>query len=158
MRKNKYNLKDHPKFGQRKEDLDPNQRGLLKITKKYIERKELGETYERYLCELIKNAFPDDEVLWDTIFETGNYVDSLKLYQSLQMDILLICSEGLFCIEAKRLSNDKYISLSGGALSENWTLKTTRGTIVKENNGLKQNYGHISFMQESSVLFIRLLR
>ena len=64
------------------------------------------------------------------------------------MDVLLLSTVGIFCIEAKWISNDKYTRLSGGALSNSWTLKTKRGTSNTENNGLKQNYGHVLFLRQ----------
>lgn len=148
MKKEEFKLTNHPKYGRRKADLNPFQKGLIKETKKYLEKKELGEKFEKKLIKLLSNAFPDDVVIWNIIFESGNYIDSLKLYESLQMDILVVTSVGVFCIEAKWINNDKYSRLSGGALSKSWTLKTKRGTTNSEMNGLKQNYRHKQFLDE----------
>lgn len=146
--KKMFNLDEHPKYGNRKPDLDPFQKGLIKVTKKYQEKKELGDKFEKKICDILRSEFPDDIVIWNSIFESGNYINQLKIYESLQMDILLVTSVGLFCIEAKWISNDKYVRLSGGALAKSWTLKTKRGTSNSENNGLKQNYRHIQFLKE----------
>ena len=143
-----FNLNNHPKNGRRKSDLDPFQKGLIKKTRKYNEKKRLGDEFEEKICNLLRKEFSDDVVISDVIFESGNYIETLKVYESLQMDILLVTSVGLFCIEAKWISNAKYARLSGGTLSKHWTLKTIKGTRNSENNGLKQNYRHIQFLRE----------
>lgn len=144
----RFNLDKHPKFGKRRADLDPEQGGLLRITKKYLEKKRLGDLFESHICKRLKEAFPEDEIIENIIFESGNYVEELKIYESLQMDVILVTTIGVICIESKWISNNKYARLSGGALSKCWTLKTNRGTSISEINGLKQNYGHIQFLKE----------
>lgn len=146
--KTMFNLSNHPKYGNRKPDLDPYQKGLLKITKKYEEKKALGDVFEKELCDILKKAFPDDTVIWNVLFESGNYIDALKMYETLQIDIIVITSVGVFCIEAKWLNDDKYTRVSGSAISKSWTLKTKRGTSNSDNNGLKQNYRHYKFLEE----------
>lgn len=146
--KTMFNLSNHPKYGNRKSDLDPYQKGLLKITKKYEEKKVLGDNFEKELRENLERSFPDDVVIWNVLFESGNYIDALKIYETLQIDIIVVTSVGVFCIEAKWLNNDKYTRVSGSAISKSWTLKTKKGTTNSDNNGLKQNYRHYKFLEE----------
>lgn len=148
MGKKFFSLDSHPKFGGRRADLDPEQSGLLRISPKYKKNKELGDIFENQICELLKKNFPEDIVIGNIIFESGNYIDSLLLYESLQMDVVLVTSCGVICIEAKWISNDKYVRLSGSALAKSWALKTRHGTVNSEINGLKQNYRHIQFLEE----------
>lgn len=148
MKKSLFNLDQHPKFGCRRADLDPTQCGLIKITKSYTEMKKLGDAFEKNIYDELKNAFPLDTVLTNMIFESGNYIDSLKIYESLQLDEILITTCGVFCIEAKWISDNKYERLSGGAKAQTWTLKKKKGTTNSEVNGLKQNYRHKQFLEE----------
>lgn len=148
MSKALFNLDRHPKYGERREDLDPEQSGLLKITKKYLEKKEMGDIFEKRILEMLEMAFPEDIVIHNIIFESGNYIEALKLYESLQMDVIVVSSVGVICIEAKWISNDTCLNLTGSAVSKTWTVKTNKGTSNSEINGLKQNYRHIRFLEE----------
>lgn len=148
MKKEMFNLDNHPKFGTREPDLDPWQKGLLKTTNKCREKKKLGDDFENKLCEMLKTTFPDDVIIQNVLFESGNYIDSLKIYESLQIDIIVVTDIGVFCIEAKWISDTKYTRISGGALSKSWTLKTKRGTTNSDINGLKQNYRHYMYLKE----------
>lgn len=143
-----FNLDNHPLVCGRKPDLDPEQKGLLKQTKASKVKKELGDAFEKRVAEKIASEFPTAELMNNTYFETGNYIQSLLLYESIQIDHILIREEGIFCIESKWLDDNKYLQISGGALSKTWTLKTKRGTNNSDNNGLKQNYRHKRFIEE----------
>ena len=57
MKKEMFNLDNHPKFGTREPDLDPWQKGLVKTTNKCREKKKLGDDFENKLCEMLKTAF-----------------------------------------------------------------------------------------------------
>lgn len=96
----------------------------------------------------MKKSFPEDIVIWNVYFESGNYIDTLKIYESLQIDIIVITSVGVFCVEAKWLNDNNCVRLTGGALSKSWTLNTKKGTTNSEVNGLKQNYRHYKFLVE----------
>lgn len=139
-------LTNHPNFVGRKEDLDPNQPGLLKFTKKYEEKKRVGDTFERTISSQISKSFPNMFLLDDVYFETGIYNTKLCMYESMQIDHVLITEKGILVIEDKYIDDAKYISVSGGALSKTWSLKKRTGNI-SETNGLKQNYRHMQFVQ-----------
>lgn len=143
-----FNLDKHPMVCGRKPDLDPEQKGVLKRTKASKVKKELGDAFEQKVSERMAEVFPTAELMNDTYFETGNYIQSLLLYESIQIDHILITEEGIFCIESKWLDDNKYLQISGGALAKTWTLKTKRGTNNSDNNGLKQNYRHMKFIEE----------
>ena len=99
---------------------------------------------------LLKESFQDD-VLYDNMyFETGKYSNKLKIYQTIQIDHILVSKEGVFCIEDKYLSNDTYKKISGGAQAKLWKTKKYPGKkgSAYETNGLKQNYYHLSFLKE----------
>lgn len=140
-------LVNHPNFAGRKEDLDPNQPGLLKITKKHEEKKKAGNAFEKYVSSQISNAFTDAILLDDVYFETGVYNTKLCMYESMQIDHILITSKGVLVLEDKYIDDEKYLSVSGGALSKTWLLKKRFGSI-SETNGLKQNYRHMQFIKE----------
>lgn len=110
--------------------------------------KALGDAFEKESCDILREAFPDDAVIWNVIFESGNYIEPLKIYESIQIDIIVVTSIGIFCIEAKWISDSKYSRISGGALSKSWTLKTKQGTKNSDINGLKQNYRHCKLLEE----------
>lgn len=147
-KKYNFNLDNHPKWCGRKPDLDPAQKGLLRRTKVSIAKKELGDAFEKRVAEKLVQGFPTAVLMNNIYFETGNYIQSLLLYESIQIDHILILEEGVFCIESKWLDDNKYLRVSGGALANKWTLKTKRGTNNNDNNGLKQNYGHMKFIEE----------
>lgn len=140
-------LTNHPNIVGRKADLDPNQPGLLKFTKKYEEKKKVGDSFEKAVSLQISKEFPDMILLNDVYFETGVYNKKLCMYESMQIDHLLITPKGILVIEDKYIDNAKYISVSGGALSKTWSLKKQIGNI-SETNGLKQNYRHMQFIHE----------
>lgn len=140
-------LWNHPNFTVRKEDLDPNQPGLLKITKKYEEKKTVGDAFEKDISARIRNAFADVILLDDVYFETGVYNTKLRMYESMQIDHILITPKGVLVLEDKYIDDGKYISVSGGALSKTWSLKKRVGN-TSETNGLKQNYRHMQFVKE----------
>lgn len=140
-------LTNHPNIVGRKADLDPNQPGLLKFTKKYKEKKKVGDSFEKTISLRIRESFPDMILLDDVYFETGVYNTKLCMYESMQIDHLLIAPKGILVIEDKYIDDAKYISVSGGALSKTWSLKKRIGNI-SETNGLKQNYRHMQFIQE----------
>lgn len=143
-----YNFDNHPNFAGRLPDLDPNQKGLLKITKSYSERKECGDKFENDILETIRSSFPEVRVLNNIYFESGIYNNKLHLYESIQIDVLLICEEGVFCIEAKWIGGDKYAKVSGGAVANKWQLQKFKGSTVTETNGVKQNYGHYTYLTQ----------
>lgn len=147
-KKYNFNLENHPRQCGRKPDLDPEQKGLLKRTKVSMAKKELGDAFERRVAEKLEQGFPTAVLMNNVYFETGNYIQSLLLYESIQIDHILILEEGVFCVESKWLDDNKYLWVSGGALANKWTLKTRRGTNNYDNNGLKQNYGHMKFIEE----------
>ena len=140
-------LLNHPNFTKRMDDLDPNQPGLLKITKKYEEKKKVGDAFEREISSRIRGAFADVILMDDIYFETGIYNSKLCMYESMQIDHIMITSKGVFVLEDKYIDDGKYLSVSGGALSKTWSLKKRVGSIT-ETNGLKQNYRHMQFVQE----------
>ena len=98
------------------------------------------------MYQTIKRSFPNDVVLHNLYFETGNYIEPLKIYESLQIDFIMICSEGVFCVDAKAIIDDNY-SLLGGATAKKWTIKTSHGTNT-ETNGVKQNHKHAAFLEQ----------
>lgn len=140
-------LANHPNFVGRKADLEPNQPGLLKITKKHEEKKKAGNAFEKNISLQIRNAFTDAILLDDVYFETGVYNTKLCMYESMQIDHILITSKGVLVLEDKYIDDGKYLSVSGGALSKTWLLKKRVGSI-SETNGLKQNYRHMQFVKE----------
>ena len=140
-------LLNHPNFVGRKADIDPNQPGLLKITEKYKEKKKIGDEFEKKISLRIRNAFKDTILLDNIYFETGVYNSKLFIYESMQIDHILISSKGVFVIEDKFIDDRKYTSVSGGALSKTWQLKKRVG-YISETNGLKQNYRHMQFVKE----------
>ena len=77
-------LTNHPNIVGRKADLDPNQPGLLKFTKKYKEKKKVGDSFEKTISLRIRESFPDMILLDDVYFETGVYNTKLCMYESMQ--------------------------------------------------------------------------
>lgn len=140
-------LANHPNFAGRKADLEPNQPGLLKITKKHEEKKKAGNAFEKNMSLQIRNAFTDAILLDDVYFETGVYNTKLCMYESMQIDHIFITSKGVWVLEDKYIDDGKYLSVSSGALSKTWLLKKRVGSI-SETNGLKQNYRHMQFVKE----------
>lgn len=140
-------LGNHPNFTKRIKDLDPNQPGLLKITKKYEEKKKAGDAFEKAISLKIRSNFTDVILLDNVYFETGIYNSKLCMYESMQIDHIIISSKGIFVLEDKYIDGGKYLRVSGGALSKTWALKKRDGSI-SETNGLKQNYRHMQFVQE----------
>lgn len=69
------------------------------------------------------------------------------MYESMQIDHILITPKGVLVLEDKYIDDEKYLSVSGGALSKTWLLKKRFGSI-SETNGLKQNYRHMQFIKE----------
>lgn len=140
-------LSNHPNFTERIDDLDPNQPGLLKITKKYEEKKNAGDAFEKAISLKIRNNFTDVILLDNVYFETGVYNSKLCMYESMQIDHIMITSKGVFVLEDKYIDDGKCLRVSGGASSKTWFLKKRVGGI-SETNGLKQNYRHMQFIQE----------
>lgn len=140
-------LLNHPNFTKRIDDLDPNQPGLFKITKKYEEKKNAGDAFEKAVSSKIRSIFTDVILLDNVYFETGIYNPKLCMYESMQIDHIMITSKGVFVLEDKYIDDGRYLSVSGGALSKTWSLKKRVGSIA-ETNGLKQNYRHMQFVQE----------
>ncbi len=145
-KKKMFNLDNHPNKVSRKADLDPEQAGLLRITKQFEEKKRTGDEFEENVSLKLKEV---EGYLFDNIyFETGNYISRLFLYESIQIDHILATREGVFCIEDKWLDDNKYVQISGGAQSNSWKLQKYKGTSTTEINGLKQNYRHKIFLDE----------
>ena len=126
-------LLNRPNFTKRMDDLDPNQPGLLKITKKYEEKKKVGDAFEREISSRIRGAFADVILMDDIYFETGIYNSKLCMYESMQIDHIMITSKGVFVLEDKYIDDGKYLSVSGGALSKTWSLKKRVGSITETN-------------------------
>lgn len=150
MAKEEYNFSNHPNFNTRHHDLDPNQKGLLKITAAYKKKKEAGDRFEKQISDMMQSAFNGngDILLNNVYFETGNFVSEIHLYESLQLDHILISKEGIFCIEDKWLDDNKYVRISGNALAKTWTVKSKNGKNNKETNGLKQNFFHKDYLEK----------
>lgn len=140
----------HPHIKQRKLDLKPDQPGLLRESKVYRQKQKSGAEFEKKVSLLLKESFEED-VLYDNVyFETGKYSNKLKIYQTIQIDHILISKQGVFCIEDKYLSNDTYKYISGGAQAKSWNTKKYPGKqgSSNETNGLRQNYYHLLFLKE----------
>jgi len=146
--KKKYELTLHPNIVGRKPMLDPNQSGLLVNRGKSLQKKEAGDLFEKKVADSIRKFFPDAKLINNAYFETGKYRSKLFLYESVQIDHILITEDAVFCIEDKYIDNDKHINISGNAKAKQWRVKNTRGTVTTETNGLKQNYGHLCFLEE----------
>ena len=139
MGNNYFRMDEHPRFGNRKPDLDPKQTPFIRKISKEEENKIKGEGYEYKVCEILKKAFPEDIILHNIYYETGRYDYELKVYQSYQIDIILVSTSGLFCIECKWTDN-KNIRLKGTIKSKKWGKNLT--------NGLNQNYYHGKMLEE----------
>lgn len=140
----------HPNCSPRKPDLNPDQSGLLRLTKDYLRKQVSGKKFENEVSLHLKESFKEDVLFDNMYFETGKYSNKLKIYQTIQIDHILVSKEGVFCIEDKYLSNDIYREVSGGAQAKSWKTKRYPGKrgSANEINGLKQNYYHFSFLKE----------
>lgn len=148
MKKVNYNLENHPRLVGRKSDLDPNQPGLFRKTKQYLINKEKGEQFEKKILQKLKEQYPNNKIFGDVYFETGNYITSLCLYQSYQIDGILIFEHGVICIEMKCYEDSCYSSLVGGVKSKSWKLIKKNNSKKIVTNGVKQNYVHKKFIEE----------
>ena len=140
--------KTHPKVtGKRKPDIDPDQPGLLRNTRGYVKKKEVGDCFEKKVGNLMRATFQGDDVYGDIYFETGEYSKELLIYRTIQIDHIVVSREGVFCIEDKFLSNETYKYVSGGATAKTWTTKKFAGRngSSRETNGLLQNSYHRHF-------------
>ncbi|MBR6897351.1 MAG: NERD domain-containing protein [Lachnospiraceae bacterium] len=143
-----FHLENHPNIAGRRPDLDPNQKGLLVNKRESIRKKEAGDRFEQSLSKRMASSIEKSILLNNLYFESGQFVKELELYESIQIDHILITEKGVFCIEDKYLDDDKYIKISGGALAKKWVLKTINNINNTDTNGLKQNYRHLLFLKE----------
>lgn len=148
MKEKYYNLENHPIKVARNATLDPNQKGLLVVRSSSLTKKKSGDEFEKNVATIIENAYSPARLINNVYFETGRYNSKLCLYESVQIDHILITDYAVFCIEDKYIEDKKCVSISGSALAKQWRVKNTRGTVTTEPNGLKQNYGHYCFLQE----------
>jgi len=145
--KKTYELEKHPNIVGRKEMLDPNQSGLLVNRQVSIRKRESGERFESEISERIRKEFANGILINNAYFETGRYLNKLYLYESVQIDHILIADTAVFCIEDKYI-DDSNREISGNAHAKHWRVKNTRGKVTTETNGLKQNYGHLCLLKE----------
>jgi len=152
MNKNKRILQteNHPVLVGRKAQLDPYQPGLLRKSKNDILEK-FGAEYEKKIVEKLRNYFEKrDEkfLIFENIyFETGEYNEKLKVYRTMQIDILIVTQKLIIPIEVKHLSDEYCKRITGGADSRTWNLIKNLGRS-RMTNGVRQNRMHTQFTSE----------
>ena len=152
MKKNSKILKieNHPVLVGRKEQLDPYQPGLLRKSKSDVLEK-IGAEYEKKIVEKLRNYFEKrDEkflILEDVYFETGEYSEKLKVYRTIQIDILVITPKVIISVEVKHISDAYCKRIIGGADSRTWNLIKNLGRS-RMTNGVRQNRMHTQFTGE----------
>ncbi len=152
MRKNSSILKpeNHPVLKGRKAQLDPYQPGLLRKSKNDILEK-IGAEYEKEIVEKLRNYFEKrDEkflIFENVYFETGEYSEKLKVYRTIQIDILIVTQKLIIPIEVKHLSDEYCKRITGGADSRTWNLIKNLGRS-RMTNGVRQNRMHTQFTGE----------
>lgn len=152
MKKNNLILKteNHPVLMGRKAQLDPYQPGLLRKSKNDILEK-IGAEYEKKVVEKLRNYFAElDEkfLIFENIyFETGEYSEKLKVYRTIQIDILIVTQRMIIPVEVKHISDAYCKRITGGADSRNWNLikYLSRSRMT---NGVRQNRMHVQFLRE----------
>ncbi len=136
-----FNFLYHPFIVGRVEDLDPQQKGFLRSSKKHQIRKEEGDAFEKEVSEVLHQV--EDATLLDNVYyETGNFIPEIGVYESVQIDHILITPECVFVIEDKYLSDDKYLVLEFKGSNKTWTLKLYSGKKRRSMSGVFQNERH----------------
>lgn len=138
----------HPHICKRKEDLDPTQPGLLRNSKKEIKCKKIGEANEHEKFIKLSEKFPSAKIYYNIYFETGYFNSKLNIYQTVQIDFILVFPNAVIVIEVKHLSDDVYTELSGSPRTKTWRLKTSTGKKRTFTNGCAQNYMHHQFLKQ----------
>lgn len=143
-------IENHPVLVGRKAQLDPYQPGLLRKSKNDILEK-IGAEYEKEIVEKLRNYFEKrDEkfLIFENIyFETGEYSEKLKVYRTIQIDILVITQYVIIPVEVKYISDAYCKRIAGGADSRSWNLikYLSRSRMT---NGVRQNRMHTQFTGE----------
>ena len=153
-------IENHPVLVGRKAQLDPYQPGLLRKSKNDILEK-IGAEYEKEIVEKLRNYFEKrDEkfLIFENIyFETGEYSEKLKVYRTIQIDILVITQYVIIPVEVKYISDAYCKRIAGGADSRSWNLikYLSRSRMT---NGVRQNRMHTQFTGElvDNIIFIGL--
>ena len=152
MKKNNLILKteNHPILVGRKAQLDPYQPGLLRKSKNDILEK-IGAEYEKKVVEKLRNYFAElDEkflIFENVYFETGEYSEKLKVYRTIQIDILIVTQRMIIPVKVKYISNAYCKRITGGADSRTWNLIKNLGRS-RMTNGVRQNRMHTQFTGE----------
>ena len=152
MNKNKRILQteNHPVLVGRKAQLDPYQPGLLRKSKKDILEK-IGAEYEKKIVAKLRKYFEEQGekflILENVYFETGEYSEKLKVYRTIQIDILIVTQKLIIPIEVKHLSDEYCKRITGGADSRTWNLIKNLGRS-RMTNGVRQNRMHTQFTGE----------
>lgn len=152
MKKNNLILKteNHPVLVGRRAQIDPYQPGLLRKSKSDILEK-IGAEYEKKVVEKLRNYFAElDEkflIFENVYFETGEYSEKLKVYRTIQIDILIVTQRMIIPVEVKHISDACCKRITGGADSRTWNLIKNLGRS-RMTNGVRQNRMHVQFSEE----------
>lgn len=121
------------------------------------EKTKIGEEFERKVYEELKAKLPKTAIiLRDMYFITDDYINCELGYKTLQMDIIVIY-KGLFVIECKFLTNEKYTKIENcktnnkkykGRLCAYRFVNGKETRIKKSLYGLNQNESHYRFLRD----------
>lgn len=104
---------------------------LNKIKRKINQNKvnHFGDTAEKKVAEFLKKSFRNAKILESVYLKTPTGLT--------EIDILMICSRGIFIIEVK--SHNGYIDTSGKYWTQHWNNK-----VIRFHNPVYQNNSHKS--------------
>ena len=144
-----YMIDQHPLIAGRRPTLSPETKCLWIERKAQKEAMAIGSAFEEKLAGLIRTALPAAKVYTDVYFESGIYHPEMMMYESVQIDLLVVLPTCIVLIEAKSLFDDKYEFIADGPDYYHWVLKERNSSVLKKHyNGVTQNLRHEDFIRQ----------
>ena len=119
--------------------------GLRGPQKKTLERIRVGNAFEKVVADRLKRAFPHSIVMTNVYFVSGRYYERVKMYESIQIDIIMVTDKCVYVLECKMFGSD-VDSLDVKSGTKNWRITMKDGRRVYHVNGCTQNEWHDDYL------------
>ena len=116
-------------------------------TGKKVEQDRYGREFENKIAETLREEFGSNNVITDAYFLYGNFIESLKIYPSAQIDAITALPCGLLIPEIKFISNSNK-TVEGSTRAKKWTITDYNGHKHRPTNGYVQNLTHTKLIKE----------